>query len=236
MLLSPVASYAQAVPPPGASPSPAANVKAGHVRLWNMIFLNPTGLELVAGTGPAAKTLQTAPVANYSALYDSLPPGRYMFSVFRAGDRQTPLKSFDVMLADKSYFSILVVHLPGGQLSVELLDDTPDPMKPHVNRLTVRQLGLNTHAMVVTALTQHTDPLEPGSTQTLEGLPDGAVPVSVRNTTGPNQKNWNVEADFRTARHLTVFVVADAYNRLRLRTASNGPSPAEEAEAAKTRR
>ena len=103
---------AQTVPTPGnkATPSPTPRPHEGHIRLWNVILSNATSLDLVLGSGPTARVLQTASTANLTPVYETLPPGRCQLSIFRGADRQTPLKTFDVNLLDRSYCTIYVQH------------------------------------------------------------------------------------------------------------------------------
>jgi hypothetical protein len=218
---------------PAPSPSPAVKPKQGFARLWNVLPLPGYSLELVIGADANGKVLQTAQPSNIYAGYSSLPPGRYVMRVFRTGDRQNPIKSFDVQLRDKSYFDILVSQAPGASPTAELIDETPDPTQDPVNRLTVRQFCPGATVVITAGGVQRTDSLVYGATQTLSGLPNGLVPLSMRAVKGSGSaKTWNTEADFRVAHRASLFIIADAYGRIRARTSIDGPSVADEAAAA----
>ena len=195
--------------------------------------MQPTGslaLELVlAGQESQERAFQTALPSNFYAGYVHLPPGTYPLTVYRAGNRTAPIKSFNVVLHNNSYLTILATEAPGGAISAELLDDTPDPAAPPTNRLTVRQFCANVRAQVSVPGPQRTDLLEMGHTQTLVGLPSGAVPISIRVTSaGGVVRTMTAEADFRTSRHASVLVFTDPYGRVRPRVSIDGPSPADE--------
>lgn len=236
--LTPLAAQSPSPSPvPGASPKASTpKPKEGHIRFWNLIP-PPTAptLDLVlTTTGSEGRPLTSATPMNLYANYTGLPPGRYTLRVFRAGDRQNALKSFDLPLRDKSYFSLLATAQPDGQPGIELLDDTPDPTKTPNNRLTVRQFSPDTAVVITAAGRYRTDSLAFQKIQTLEDLPDGVVPLNMRATkTGAaSVKTWDTQADFRASHHYTLFVVNDLYGRIRARVAVDGPSPEDEAEAA----
>ena len=219
---------------PKPSPSPAVKPKLGYIRFWNMLPLEGSTFELVQdGTPPPGRVLQTASPANFSAGYIPLPPGAYTLKVCRPGEHDKPIKSFAVPVRHNSYITILTTQPPGAAIKAELLDDTPDPFKPPVNRLTVRQFVPDIHVVATAAGTKRTEALDYGATQTLEGLPGGLVQLNTRATlTGGATKTWNTEADFRTSHHASLLVLSDPYGRIRPRVSVDGPSPAAEAEAA----
>ena len=226
--LLPTAHLAAQTPTPKPTP---VRPKAGFVRFWNAAGFS---FDLVLGSGPSARFVSTAMSSNFYATYVSLPPGPCPFRVYRSGDRQNTIKSFDVAMRDRSYYTLLATQEPGGQPSIELIDDTPDPAKPPNNRLTVRQFCQDAKVVITTGGNFKTDPMLYGVTQTIEGLPDGVVALKMTATkTGNNGvKTWDTQADFRVSHHSTLFVVNDLYGRIRARVAMDGPSPADEAEAA----
>lgn len=207
----------------------------GNVRLWNMQPIGGTSLDLVIGSDTQGRAVQNAGPVNYYAGYNQLSPGTYPLTVFRAGDRQVPVKGFNVVLRPDSYVTIIVTQTTGGTLAAELVDDTPDPTKPPANRLTVRQFCPNVRVQVTAAGRLSTEPVEAGRSQTLEGLPGGIVPLTMRATMANGAvKTWNTEADFRTSRHASLLVFADPYGRIRPRVSVDGPSPAAEDATAKS--
>ena len=217
----------------------AAKPKVGYVRFWNMTI--PTAnvvLELVAGSTPDAHALNTASPANYYAGYAPLIAASYALRVYRAGDRQQAIKSFELTVKDHSYFTLFATQESGGPITVELIDDTPAPTKVLKNRLTIRQFCQDMTVVVVASGNYKSDPTPYGKTTFLEGMPNGNVPLSVRATkTRDNAvKTWDTTADFRVAHRATLFIVNDLYGRMRARVAMDGPSPEEEAAAAEAAR
>lgn len=207
----------------------------GHVRFWNLTppLANIT-LELINAASTDGHALNTAGPANYYANYINVPPGTYALRVFRQGDRLTVIKSFNLAVRDRSYFTFLATAMPDGKPTVELIDDTPDPTKPPENRLTVRQYCPDSTVVITAGTNYKTDALAYGMTQTITGLPDGTVPLKMHAVkTGTTAvRTWDTQADFRSAHHATLFVINDLYGRIRARAAIDGPSPADEAEAA----
>ncbi len=207
----------------------------GNLRLWNMQPNNSPTLELVQGADPQGRVLQTALPLNYYAGYMQFLPGTYPVTIYRVGDRQTPVKSFNAQLRPDTYVTIIVSQGPGGTVGAELVDDTPDPVKPPSNRLTVRQFCPNVRVQVTAAGRVNTDLLEVGRAQTLEGLPDGVVQLMMHATAASGGvKTWNAEADFRPSRHASLLIFADGYGRIRPRVTVDGPSPAAEDATAKS--
>lgn len=234
LLLLPSGRLAAQSAHPTPSPAPP-RPKAGYVRFWNATP-PATGLtlDLVVGTSPEGRVLHSATPANFYANYASLPPGQQVLRVFRNGDRQNAIKTFTLPLLDRSYFTLLATSQPNGSTSIEIVNDTPDPTKPPVNRLTVRQFCPDTTAIVTTTGNHQSDSLAYGQTQTLEGLPNGVIALALRATKGgvTGTKTWDTQADFRVSHHVTMFIVNDLYGRIRARVSVDGPSPEAEAEAA----
>ena len=215
-------------------PTPA-KPKAGYIRFWNVLPpKDGPSFDLVLGGNSDGRVLNTAAPSNFYANYVSLPPGRCTLRVYRAGERQNVLKNIDLSLRDKSYYTLIASPQPGGQPSLDLIDDTPDPTKPPVNRVTVRQFCPDTSVVIAAGSSYRTDSLDYSKTQTIEGMPDGKVALTMRATKSGNSavKTWDTQADFSVSHHSTVFVVNDLYGRIRARVAMDGPSPADEEEAA----
>lgn len=226
-----LSAQATATPSPTSSP-PASKPKFGHVRCWNAFPLGSPTFELVLGAAPNDRTLQSSPPQNFYATYIAVPPGQYAVRIIRAGDRQNSIKSFNLPLRDKNYFTLFITQAADGQPAIELLDETADPAKTTPNRVTVRQFCAGATA-IITAGGKRTQPLPFGGVETLEGLPNGLVPLIMRATLpSGTSKVWNTEADFRASHRATVFITMDPYKRMRTRVTVDGPSVEQEAEDA----
>ena len=188
---------------------------------------------IVSGGGAPERRLGSAGPSNFYANYVNLVPGSYTLRVFKHDDLQNVIKSFNLPLRDKSYYTLLATQMPGTPIEVELVNDTPDPTKTPVNRVTVRQLCPNLTGVITATGNFRSDTLTFGKTQTLEGLPNGIVTLHLQATKqGNSTRSWDSEADFRISHHGTMFIVNDVYGRLSPHFSMDGPSPAEEAEAA----
>ncbi len=186
-----------------------------------------TTYELVSTADPAGKAFQTAASLNYGATYNPVPPGRYVLNLYVAGNRDKPLKTFDVPLPDQAYATI-VVH-PGTNAEAppeaEITMDSLESGQPVDNRLTVRQCLPNARVIVSVARTQMTEPLSFGASQTLTNLPSGAVPIALSiATAGGNPTRANAEAEFVYYHRATMLIVKDSYGRLRPRVIADGAS------------
>lgn len=199
-----------------------------------------SNLDLVSANNPTV-ALATVSGMNLLSTYNDLPPGRYTFQVFRAGDRQASIKNLDVPLRDGSYVTVLA-HEPStasttpapsvstspspvvqnSPLVVELVDDTPDPTKPD-NQLIVRQYSLGTRVIVSTATKQMTDTLNYGGSQTLTGFPNSIVPLVARAATRIGARTFNAEADFTAYSRTTLLLMDDPYGRFKPRLVQDGP-------------
>ena len=210
----------------------------GNVRLWNMQPIGAPILELVAGADPKGHPLCSGLVLNCSGGYVQLPPGAYPLTVFKTGDRQTPLKTFSVTFKPDTYMTIMVTQPPGGgPLSTELLDDTPDPTKTAANSLTIRPLIPNVRVQATVGDHSTTGMIEPGQKQTLDGLVGRILPVTVNAVlTNGTVRSWNGETNFGVSRRSTLVVFLDGYGRVRASLTTDGPSPAAEDAVAKDRR
>ncbi|MBE7157792.1 MAG: DUF4397 domain-containing protein [Rhodospirillales bacterium] len=214
---------------------PTSRTRTGNLRFWNLT--PPTGgivLEVVVGNPADGRALISSTPSNFYARYIPLVPGQYAIRTFRAGDRQQVIKSFDLTIKDRSYFTLCATQGADGHIAVELMDDTPDPTQTPKNRLTIRQFCPDLTATVTTSGNMKSEPLPYGKTVTLEGLPDGIVALAVHAVKAgdPALKSWDAQADFRMAHHSTLFIVSDLYGRMRARIAMDGPSPDEEVSAA----
>lgn len=175
-------------------------------------------LEISAGGHPV---LSAAP-ADFYAGYTAITPGQYALRLAKPADPKTPLKTINATLPDQAYVTVLVTQNPAGEVTAELLDETPDAAKPPSNTVTVRQFSAGSR-VVVTAGGQQTDLLEFGQAQALEHLPDGNVSITMRALTPKGPRNWVGEMDFRGTHRGTVFVFPDTYGRVRFKLTADGP-------------
>ena len=210
----------------------------GNVRLWNMQPIGAPILELVSGTDPKTHPLCSGLVLNCSGGYVQLPPGAYPLIVFKADDRQTPIKTFNVTFKPDTYMTIMVTQpSSGGPLNAEIIDDTPDPTKTASNSLTVRQLIPNVRVQVTVGDRSTTGMLAPGQKQTLDGLVGRILPIAVNATLSNGVvRSWNGETDFSVSRRSTLLVFLDGYGRVRASLTTDGPSPSAEDAVAKDSR
>ena len=153
-----------------------------------------------------------------------MPPRTYPLKICTADEPENVIKSFNFPLRADSYYTILVTQLPNAPLAVEVIDDTPDPTKVLVNQLTVRQYSPNFRVQVSVG-ELHTDIMEAGGKQTLDGLPDGFVPITGRiDQAGGTLNNWHAQADFHSSHHATLLVLPDVRGFIRPRVTVDGPS------------
>ncbi len=206
-------------PPPAATPLPAL----GYVRFWNM--LSSKGAPTLQLLSAEDKPLTTAAPNNSGSNYLSLTPGTYTFIVRKPGDTANALKRQPVVLRGYTYITFMVSE-KNGQPVVDLIDDTQDPKKANdPSRLVVRQFMPAARVIVSTREGATTSELGFGESATLENLPNHNLFLTMKATgLGPDVKLWNTEADFTSARHATLLVVADPWGRFRPRLAYDGQS------------
>ena len=219
--------------PLGTAPA-APKPKVASMRFLNLLPLDGGTLVLLSGASTQGPPLQVAPPSNFYAPYLKFQPARAIFKVCRLGNPQNPIKTADVPLKGGGYYTLLAHLQPDGQPTVEVIDETPDPSVPPTNRLTVRQYCRRARVVITAAGRQSSNPLGEGESQTLSDLPDGIVTLAMAATLAPGgpPRTLNIDAGFQRARHATIYVVTDPYDRLRPRVTSDGPSRAEEDAAA----
>lgn len=205
-----------------------------HVRFLNLVPLKGGIMSFFGPGSTDGQPLQVAPPSNFYATYLGLAPVRTTFRVFRMENLQTEVKSVDAPLRVDGYFTVLMHLQADGQPKLEVIDETPDPKVNPVNRLTVRQFFRDAQVVITVGGRQRSNSLAYAETQTLTDLPDGTVPLSMVATlaAGGAPRSVNLDISFQHSRHVTVFIAADPYDRLRPRVMTDGPPRAEEDAAA----
>jgi hypothetical protein len=196
----------------GNSPAP----KVGHIRFWNMLPPANGVYEVCKAGDAAGASLLSGTSYRYSS-YAAFPVGRYRLSVFKKGDRQTPLKTFDVDLKDETYFTILVAPQ-----SVDLFDDTTDP-KATTGTLTIRNYFPGSTVSVSSDTQTIATAISYGQATAATGFELKRMPLTLR-TKLPNgtPAESTAEADFSVSKRATVLIIPDSYGRFRPRVASDG--------------
>lgn len=190
--------------------------KTGYIRFWDMAPATSGTFEVCkAGETSGASLLSGTPY-QYSS-YVQFPPGRYRLAVFRKGDRNTPLKTFDIDLKGDSFFTIIV-----SPQSIDIFDDTNDP-KAASGTLTIRNYFPGLTVSVASDTQQLAEAVSYGQASVATGLALKRVPLTLR-TKLPNgtPAESTAEADFTASKKATILIIPDSYGRFRPRVTSDG--------------
>ena len=222
---SPPATPPPAATPPAATPSPekAKKPKEGYVRFWNLLPRGNDELKLVKvdGTADGASLLTASPL-NYYAGYEPLPVGKYALKVVRANDPVTTLQTFNVTLAGNAFVTF-VARMASDKMDFQMVDDTYDHMAAQNGRLVIHQQFPKANVIVTSNAQLRSEVLGYGSAQTLEGFPLKSVTFNLQATLADGKrKTWSTDVDFRTARHASLIIMPDMYDRFRVRFSADG--------------
>jgi hypothetical protein len=211
--------------PPAATPAPTPEKKPkeGYLRFWNLLPRGKDELKLVKSDGtPEGVALLTAAPLNYYAGYEPLPAGRYSLKVVRASDPMTPLQTFDVSL-QRDAFVTFVARLVAEKIQLQMVDDTYDPLAAQNGRLVIHQMFPKANVIVTSSAELRSEVLGYGSAQTLDGFPLKSVTFNLQATLADGKrKSWSTEVDFRNARHASLIIMPDMYDRFRVRLSTDG--------------
>jgi hypothetical protein len=216
--------FAQDVPPPTPAPK-EKKPKEGFIRFWNLLPKDKGNLLLSKNDGtPEGQILLSAiPLNNYSG-YNSFPIGRYALKVSHAADPATAIQTFDLILRENVFVTILS-SFNNGKVKAELFDDTYDPSAITSGRLVIYHQfsGLR---VVVAGGRQTSRPIDAGESETIEGFTLGPVEFQmVGSHLNGKLENWSTEIDFSKFPHASLVVVPDPYGRFRPRVSIDGKSP-----------
>ena len=207
------------------APATDAKPRKAHIRFWNMLPDKPANsLFLLAGD---KDSIAGAAPNNVFTSYLPAPSGSYTLVVKRAGQGGVVIQRLPVVLPDEGYIT-LVASEKNGQPTVEMFNDMPDPKVTELGaRLVLRQFFPGAHVKVSVTAGPSSPSVSYGETATLENLPaTGSVNILLQAalpTTPPTTKEWPLTADFSTAHHATLLLVADSYGRLRPQLSYDGP-------------
>lgn len=190
--------------------------KAGYIRFWNMLPANSGAFEVCKVGETSGASLLSGTAYQYSS-YVEFPAARYRLAVFRKGDRNTALKTFDVDLKTDTYFTIIVAPQ-----SIDLFDDTNDP-KAMNGTLTIRNFFNGSTVAISTELQTIVNAIAYGQAFTATGFPLKRLPLTLR-TKLPNgtPAESTAEADFTASKRATLLVIPDSYGRFRPRVTIDG--------------
>jgi hypothetical protein len=149
------------------------------------------------------------------------PVGRQQLSVYKKGDRTTPLKLINIDLKPDTFFTILVSP-KAGSLTIDVFDDTNDP-KAAGGTLTIRNYFVGLTVDVSSGAQKIVDALPYGQSYVATGLPSGRLPLNLH-TRLPNgtPADSEAEADFNASHRATLLIIPDSYGRFRPRVTIDG--------------
>jgi hypothetical protein len=201
----------------GQSPVP----KIGYLRFLDMLPSANGAFELCkAGAAESGANLLGGSAYQYSS-YAEFPVGKYHLSVFKKGDRKTPIKTFDIDLRQDSFFTVLLGPR-AGVIDVEVMDDTNDP-KSASGTLVVRNYFMGLTVSVSSDTQKLIEALQYGQSNAVTGLPLKRIPLTLL-THLPNgtPAESTAEVDFQASKRATVLIIPDSYGRFRPRVAIDG--------------
>jgi hypothetical protein len=215
-LLLVAAVHAAAQQPPAPTPRP----KLGYVRFWNMLPPSAGTFSLRRAGAGAEATLATASAYAYPG-YMELPAGRYRFTVHRASQGDTPLRTLDVELADNMFVTVLVSPRGGGA-AIDVFDDTVPP-EAASGTVVIRNYFEGTTVEVAGKQPQLKQTLGYGESHVATDLGGAAAQIVLR-TKLPNGKpaESELELDFKAAKRATLLIIPDSYGRFRPRVTADG--------------
>ena len=197
--------------------------KPAYIRFWNMLPLVPTNnLLLVAGE----ETLfGSAPLDLYSD-YCAVPVSSSNLIIKRLGEKQEPLQKVPLTLHDGSFITLLATD-KGGQVNIQVVDDTPNPNATDVvASMVVRSFCSGSRVTVAVKGGQAPQTIPDNSVVVLDNLPMTAgltVTVQATMPTMPSStKSWDLLADFSVTHHATLLLVPDRDGRVKPRLVYNG--------------
>jgi|ERR1700730_1500489 len=201
----------------GQTPAP----KVGYLRFWDMLPVANGAFELCKVGASASEGNLLSNIAYQYSSYAEFPAGTYQLAVYKKGDRNSPIKTFNLNLKPDSFFTILLLP-QSGVISAELIDDTNDP-KATSGILTVRNYFSGLTVAVASDTQKIVDTLPYGQTYAAAGLPLQRVPLTLR-TRLPNgtSAESTAEADFKASKRATVLIIPDSYGRFRPRVTIDG--------------
>jgi hypothetical protein len=190
--------------------------KGGYIRFWDMLPANNGSFEVCKASETSGASLLNGTAYQYSS-YVEFPVARYRLVVFRKGDRNTPLKSFDIDLKADTYFTIIV-----SPQSIDAFDDTNDP-KATTGSLTIRNyfpgltVSVSSDTQTIAAAVAY------GQSTVAPGFQLKRVPLVLR-TKLPNgtPAESTAEADFTASRRASLLIIPDSYGRFRPRVTIDG--------------
>jgi hypothetical protein len=190
--------------------------KTGYIRFWDMLPATSGTFEVCKANETSGASLLNGTAFQYSS-YVEFPTARYRLVVFRKGDRNTPLKSFDIELKPDTYFTIIV-----SPQSIDAFDDTIDP-KATTGSLTIRNYFPGLTASVSSDTQTLATAVAYGQATMAPGLPLKRVPLVLR-TKLPNgtPAESTAEADFAASKRATLLIIPDSYGRFRPRVTIDG--------------
>ncbi len=219
--VAPLLAQTPATPVP-ATPEPK-EPKEAYVRFWNMLPKEAgalTMLRQISGAEPEA--IASAAPANTYAGYLAVKPGRYGLRIVRAAEPENALKTFDLVLRG-DVFVTFIARVVDRQLTVEMVDDTYDKKEAINGRLTVRHELPGATISVAAAGQPGARGLAYGQVEKLEGFPAKPVLLKMNAVLADGQKrDWAMEVDFRSCRHVTLLLALDPYGRFRPRISPEG--------------
>ncbi|MGI9086676.1 MAG: hypothetical protein ACR2HH_02880 [Chthoniobacterales bacterium] len=199
----------------GAPPAPTP-IPNGYVRLWNMLPATSGTFNLGRLEKPAEPLIANATAFTYSS-YQGFPLGHYRLAIFRTGNQQTPLKTFDLDLRANQFFTVLIS--PQG---IELVNDTSNP-KATSGSLMVRNYFPGT-PVSITMGNQPAVLLAYGQSLPLTGQFVGKLMLDAKLPNG-KQAQAQIEVDLKTTQRTTLLIIPDPYGRFRPRVSADGINP-----------